>query len=417
MRRPGFALIPMLLLSAVCMLAALTVAALASFFLNAAQMSSANDRALALAEGAISLCMSRLHASLQPGGQPFGAPTDAATFQPDPGDAVNVGVLTFDTTCGWGYSTNNVKSNSYASGWGGCNVAGGTAHLMAQGTYRGASTIVECTVAMPQYNYALSTDGALNIVSGNLVVSGVQSLAVASATPSPPVGANVGSNTSISVSGGSTSVSGDVVCKTASVSLGSPTWVGGAVLQAPVTLPTVNIASLGTAISGAAGAPLGATMPAGYLNGDNYAPGGLHVTGDLQLNGGILYAQGPVQIDGSLSGTGAIVAQGPVTVNQGSYLDCVNQLALVSSDSVTLGQQGAGSATSQFFQGLVYSEGLLSTNNVTVVGAMVGANPGHHSGTGVQLYNTAVVYAPFATNLQVMSLSTADLLSAGAMPL
>ena len=107
--------------------------------------------------------------------------------------------------------------------------------------------------------------------------------------------------------------------------------------------------------------------------------------GDLYLNGGAIYVKGDVDIRGAIRGRGCIVTTGEARVEGGAPFEAQANLTLCAMGNVTL--SGGGSAD-HFFQGLVYSEGDIVADNVSVMGALVA--PGR-SGQGGQISQGNVV--------------------------
>ena len=101
------------------------------------------------------------------------------TVQPDPNEPRRQATVTFSTTAGLSYSTNNVAgdpvSGAPVSGWRGASVPGGLIRLLATGTSRGVTRTVEVVLIVSAYPYAIACDGPLQ-ADGSLVVMGARCL-------------------------------------------------------------------------------------------------------------------------------------------------------------------------------------------------------------------------------------------------
>jgi hypothetical protein len=143
---------------------------------------------------------------------------------------------------------------------------------------------------------------------------------------------------------------------------------GGAL---PVSLPQVNLQALDPAGPGCVDLP--ASMTSQTLSGRGRASGSLLVNGDLELDAALLFVAGDLRVRGGVKGKGAIVVLGTTTIENGCSLDAGHRLALLSRGDVTL---TGGGAQGSFFQGLVYTEGRLTANQLTLVGSVLAQGNG-----------------------------------------
>lgn len=98
-----------------------------------------------------------------------------------------------------------------------------------------------------------------------------------------------------------------------------------------------------------------------------YKSDALIVNSGMEMKSGVLFVNGDLKVNGPIQGKGAIFVRGKVELYGGAQLSADNQVALVSTGPVTM----VGSGLSSNFQGLVYTEGGLTADRMSVTGAMV----------------------------------------------
>lgn len=216
-------------------------------------------------------------------------------------------------------------------------------------------------------NYALVAKGPISMSGGSLIDS----------TPNLDVG-NIASNTSIDMSGGTT-VRGTASAAGPIKTSGSATADAGLFANAkPVVFPTVDLTSVKAAASAY-----------GVTNGNLTASSGQTViakgliNGNINISGtGALVIQGPVWVTGkvnlsgsSYSGAGSLYAEGDVNIsgNSGLSIADTTQMAIVAlaSDNGALNVSGSSRVG-----GAVYvPNGLLSlSGSATVFGSLAANN-------------------------------------------
>ncbi len=127
----------------------------------------------------------------------------------------------------------------------------------------------------------------------------------------------------------------------------------------------------------------------------SHAPNGLTVHGDLDLNGAGLTVNGPLRINGALKGTGAVFVNGPVQILAGgSNLASTDEVAVAATGNVELRASGQ----SNYFKGLVYTEGDLVARDITVVGALLTHGKNGAKGSMV-LENVRFIHTPSSVTL------------------
>ena len=138
---------------------------------------------------------------------------------------------------------------------------------------------------------------------------------------------------------------------------------------------------------------------------------GLRLHG-LRLNG-LLYVDGDVVIEsGGLTGSGALVCTGKVTIRGASDFVADSRCAVVAGGDVSV--TGTGSESS-YYQGLLYSAGSggISVEGVTLLGAAVASGP---SEARVALKDVRVVFDEKATRVKGGEVGFGDAYPRGGFP-
>lgn len=319
------------------------------------------------------------------------------------------GIVTFNKKeFAAGYSTFNLDSDRPLAGAGGLNVPPEAVHLVARGRVGEIEQWMECVYHRPPYPDGLVGTGWIE--ASGLVLTGVKKGEdyeggdPASVLPEDKTPANLFANALSGPKGPSVilgpgcDINGSVGSRGA-IRVDSSNMVKGEILpnseRRPI--PALNIR---TRISELVPNAVGVFSTSGALTLDkswfSQASGDLLVGGDLDLNGSALCVEGDLTVDGAIKGTGVILATGSVEVNGGgSKVVSSDQVALAAGGDVRLrGSNPAGN----FFQGLVYTEGDLEADSITVVGAAIanGKSPGKGN---VTLNNVKFVKTP--TSVQI----------------
>jgi hypothetical protein len=183
----------------------------------------------------------------------------------------------------------------------------------------------------------------------------------------------------------------------------------------PRQIPRLDLSSIVTVMSQVEGSwnwtGAGKSPVTGGGNGSAQRPwsgyrvidGPLVHQGDLYLNGGAIYVKGDVDVRGAIRGRGCIVSTGEARVQGGAPFESNANLSLCAQGNVTL--TGGGSDNS-FFQGMIYSEGDIKANDISVMGALVApgqSSQGQVSQGNVYLDNVNVYPCPRQVSVTVGS--------------
>jgi len=124
------------------------------------------------------------------------------------------------------------------------------------------------------------------------------------------------------------------------------------------------------------------------------ATGMLRRSGDLlalqgvHLDDAYLYVDGNLQVNGGLQGRGAIFVTGSLTIQGSSSFSADGMQAFLAKGDVVLAGSGKESS---FFNGMIYTEGNFSANDITLVGTVVGNKPG---GSTIEVQRTNILHSP-----------------------
>ncbi|MGE0491531.1 MAG: hypothetical protein AB7S38_20135 [Vulcanimicrobiota bacterium] len=400
----GAALATTVLVGAVLLVVALTMAGVGSFHLRLATRQANLEQARNAAESVTALAIDRLSHD-----QHFGLAGDADQRSLEVVVANTTGRLTFepDRADLWGVevSHNNLEQDTAAPA-SGRSLAPFSAQLKAVGESNGVTYALETILRIPHYRYAIATSGTLTS-SGGLFVASVpdlQTLAGGLAAVPPDqllpghlVANAVGPLWLASSPLSPTNITGDAQSG-GSISLGAQTSVGGAVLENadPENLPELDVADYDPAgwtglyelTTSVSSSPL-------TLEGPVRRSGDLTISnGGLELDGAYLYVDGNLVVNGGVSGKGAIFCTGDVTLNGGSALSTDNVQALVAAGNVTI---SGDDQQSSHFNGVVYGGGNIAISDITLVGSLVNnaATP-----TTTSISDTNVVEVPEVLSLE-----------------
>lgn len=420
-RRPGGAsLAATLLISALALTLAMTLAGVGVTHANLAVTEENRLRAAAAAEAVIAQAIERL---LSHDGDWFltaaqgksvevtlaGGATARLTFDPDQARVWEVPL-----------STHNLFQENPRNGASGRLVPGQSAHLVGQGTSNGVTRTFEVVLAMPIYKYALSSTGPLH----------GKGLTVASAARAEDVLPNVRAKLSELLPGhvasNFQSVTDDAVVLDGSV---EPVVITGDA-KAAGTVRSIGDVSVGATRQNSGNtetpeldiadfdpAKFGGTVG---INPDLMGPGrdlalrglvryrgDVHVK-SLQLpaaaegaegKGAVIWVDGDITIENGVTGVGAIFATGNVTVRGagGPQVSADSSVAIAAGKDLTI--EGNGQNAS-FFQGVLFSGGDAKLKNVSALGSVLvggtrvnGANLGGADPV-LEADRAAVVHSP-----------------------
>ena len=251
--------------------------------------------------------------------------------------------------------------------------------LTAVGTYRGISVRSSAMLAAPPFSSAIASRGSIESTEGMIlgsVPSGYDHTKPLNKKELMP--AEMQSGGDVSVRGGGTIVGQVKANKSArvdekTVDVSRATVEGGAKVDEIPELDT-------TVLSFAGKDGVQALRQDTFVENEKLS-GLIEWSGEkllfqqgLKLNGGILRVHGNVEIHGGVTGVGAILCDGNVTIVGASSLAADNQAAVVANGKISVLGPPDGQS---YFQGLLYTKSPdgLAVVNSTVRGTVISAAP------------------------------------------
>ena len=273
------------------------------------------------------------------------------------------------------YSTNNLDGTTPVEGYGGRQVAPGTARIIATSHAGSSRRTVDAVLRLPPFPWAILTGGKLSTAERVLIGTLPEG-----AWPPPPdadllpadVLANATDARSVVLDGECT-ITGDVESPGGIVTSGRDVVVKGEIRPGsePVEVPQLRASQYDPAQRGIDFDRLAATDVTSILplQGAVRSEGDVEVAG-LQLSGAQLFVDGDLKVSGSIEGSGVVICTGDVDISSIS-LQGATELAVLADGRIDL--QGAG-RTGSTVRGTFYAGDSLSAKNLTVVGTVVAGN-------------------------------------------
>lgn len=397
----GAALATLLMILSIAVIVAFSLAGGSIFHLNVASSQDNSSDARDLAETAIAMALESI---LQTSDLSFGKSQTGRCDYTFGGENGPRGMLTFNHDEAGDekmpYSTNNLTGPSSIEGWNHYVVPQYSAHLVGKGVCNGVTQIIEAVIHLPPFPYCIATSGQVDSDGGLLLASVKNS---ADLTDIFDMSGNI--NRSKLLPGGhmlANSTADDSVLLTK---------VGDEEVLVYGNIKTAGEVKSdpGVEISGEVRCHEGNTnmtqvdlysydpdtesgVTVNYLNGNDTNPvlqgfykldatcTDYNVSGNLTLNGALLYIEGNLNVESGVKGKGAIVVRkksseptsGNIIVGKGAILSTDNTVALLCDGNVNIGDDTTSPDTSSF-QGLVYTKGNFTAKNVSLFGAFLNA--------------------------------------------
>jgi cytoskeletal protein CcmA (bactofilin family) len=379
-RKRGAGILSVLVGSSMLLLLAFTVAGTSFHHVSMSNRMHNDQSARNLAEAAIAKAIQQLmidHTKHQPpvAGQAIQVPPGAPDHQ--------CGYLTFDpdTAADFNAKLKSVKLEASVNNFGNqsSKPAGSrtlpaeSVYLRAVGIDHGVEKSVEAVLYIPQFPWAVASQG--KILGRDTYVASVKDWADAEDPALHKPGhllTNANGLADAVKFDGNVTVTGDVQSRSGA-DFGNATIRGERRLNADaVEIPSIDVSVYNTAGRATGDNVYDDSTPptsARPIQGEAYGRTSLYSNG-IKLDGGILYVDGSVTLNGPLEGEGAIIATGDVKISGSGSLASNNKVAIVSKGDVEI--RGLGSDKLQL-SGMIYSEGAMTIDNARVKGNVLAA--------------------------------------------
>lgn len=289
--------------------------------------------------------------------------------------------LTFDPAKP-GHSVNNIKGDApVVTDDGTCPP--GAMLLFSTGHCNGYTRVSKALIAVPPYPYAISSSGPIRSRNGITLGSvphdydptkGLD-LSKLTAAEMMTKGQDDAEGAALIIKGKSTIVGKARSAGNADVDL-TQVEVRGEVIPHDKTedVPVLDLTALDFTSD-----PSTQTISQSSFSDNKSLSGLLQWSGDtlkfekgVDLNGATVRVRGNLVIDGPLTGAGALLVDGNVTIKGGAQLSSDNKVAILSAGSVSI--TGTGKEAS-YLQGIVYAAGAdgIKLQDTTVVGTVLNA--------------------------------------------
>lgn len=303
------------------------------------------------------------------------------------------------------HSTNNITADVSKIGDLGRVVPAHGIHVIGVGRCNGVERRIEAILLIPKFPFSIASSGRITSNGGLKVVSldDLSLLAGGGLSSIPPDQVNPGdiasnsndASQAMQLQGTGIHITGDARAVGGIDYDTSTVVVDGSILpnSDKTYLPKLNLSDYDPASK-----PGLVTVSGNQSNltVDNWtrSSGDLFVSGGLKLDSGVLYVDGNLSVNGGISGKGAVIATGNVEVFGGGVQTSDNVAAILAGQGLKLQANQADQAQ---IKGLIYTEGDLTADWVTLGGAAV-ANAGG-AGSQVSLNNVDLAYNESSTEL------------------
>ncbi|MGE0492685.1 MAG: hypothetical protein AB7S38_25965 [Vulcanimicrobiota bacterium] len=382
MRKRGLGLAGTLVVCSLLFVAALAVSGAGFFHLSLSSRGSNEAIARNLAESAVSRVIERVLAQEKLTGEldygEDGAATVEVHFPEAPEGAY--GLATFDPGRGQLRCVNNLRSDSATAADNGLVVPRESLYIVGYGVCGGVERRVEAVVSVPRFPYSIACQGSF--VGSDLLVAGLEAgTRVQPGVAVPEEDLRPGHLASNSSAGpqavrltGTNRLKGNL--RSASgADVGANTVIEGELLlhSPAIEIPTINLETYRPDLSDSR-VDQGLTSLERDLHLDRTAYFGgeaMTVVNGLTLDGGVLFVDGDLTIEGGISGKGAVIVTGDLSVHGSGSLASDNVAAILAGGFLEVEGTPGGQAKDAVVEGLLYSGKRISANNVTLVGALL----------------------------------------------
>lgn len=331
--------------------------------------------------------------------QSFGTAGESLEFKTSSVDS-GTAFLTFDVDAakklGIPASVNNLSNDESVKGVNGELIPARTARVFAVGDCSNERRTVVMDFHVPPYPYAIATAGSFESL-GDLTLKGL----------SPETGQDVPghlvSNSSADrsmVLGPRTEITGDLVSAGGIILSEDEVKVGGEVKSQSEAseIPRIPLSDFDPRKMTSPGnvTSLGSSFYQDpKFEGKVLREGDLIISGDMNLDGALLFVEGDLEIVGNLTGRGAIVTTGKLTISGTQNVTTDNELAILVGGDLSIKGRGVNSSK---LEGLIYAEGDVVVSDSTIEGTLISQSNGGTT-PRVLIERSSMIHNPSGTSL------------------
>jgi len=293
------------------------------------------------------------------------------------------------------------------SGYLGRPVPAECVHVISTGFCRGQVRTLEAIIRQPPFNFALASAGPIQ--SANPIrVEGIDSRQAYVQGQSKPLPGHIASNSNQGIliqamTGLNSFISGQARA-VGNVDLDPNAVVlqGKRANSSALPLPDINITSFDPLGTAGLLSITTSTSTISNLSATHRSAQSTTFSNGVQFTNGLLYVAGDATFERGLTGSGALIVDGDVTIRgAGTQLSGSDSVAILASGKVTIegdpAQTVTPSAHANFINGLVYGARGVDLSNLTVAGIVLTQD----SQSTTKLTNTNLMYVSDAASLQI----------------
>ncbi|MHC9541202.1 MAG: hypothetical protein AB9903_16995 [Vulcanimicrobiota bacterium] len=298
------------------------------------------------------------------------------------------------------FSTYNLENKTAVAGWNRTSVPPNSVHVIATGDCGNTRKCMEMIVKKELFPYALATTSRIETQNSPLWIEGVKDTAsFLSGIKDKP--GNIHSNhaAGIAIEAPAKSYINGTASAVGNISIGMPSDILGGIkpYSGAVEVPTIAVDSFDPKNTKGV-IKIGKGSYTGLnLNSLHRCDGDIEINGNLEMKDAVLYTTGDLLVSGQVTGNGALMSKGKVTIGKTAALSATNQIAIIADKDVTVaGDPGKES----YFQGLIYTHGNFYGNNFTLLGNLIAQSAEESKGKAV-LKDMKIVYNEEATGITI----------------
>lgn len=305
------------------------------------------------------------------------------------------------------FSTYNLEGTSAVSGWNRRSVPPNSVHVISTGDCGGTRRCMEMIVKKELFPYALATTSRIETQNTPLWIEGVKdTTSFLSGIKDKPGNIHSNHTAGMAIEAPAKSYINGTASAVGNISIGIPSDITGGVrpYSGAVEIPVIAVDSFDPENTQGV-IKIGKGSYTGLkLNSLHRSDGNIEIHGNLEMKDAVLYSTGDILVSGRVTGNGAMMSKGKVTIAQTSALSATNQIAIIADKDVTVaGDPGKES----YFQGLIYTHGNFYGNNFTLLGNLIAQSAEESKGIAV-LKDMKIVYNEETTGITInTSVSTA----------